>query len=82
MLGRARRDVIELTPEQAQTFLVALTDVRLVLGDRLGLRDDEDATRLEEVALSLDPNDPSAYAIAVYDFLTWLQESLATSMLR
>jgi hypothetical protein len=82
VLGRARRDVIELTPEQAQTFLVALTDVRLVLGDRLGLRDDEDATRLEEVALSLDPNDPSAYAIAVYDFLTWLQESLATSMLR
>jgi hypothetical protein len=81
LLRAVRGDILELTPAQAQTFMIALTDVRLVIGDRLGLREDADATRLDEVAASLDAGDPTAYAIAVYDFLTWLQETLATSML-
>ncbi|MFN8097288.1 MAG: DUF2017 domain-containing protein [Dermatophilaceae bacterium] len=81
VLRGVRGDILELTPAQAQTFVVALTDVRLVIGDRLGLREDADAARLDEVAASLATDDPTAYAIAVYDFLTWLQETLATSML-
>ena len=30
---------------------------------------------------ALDPDDPLGYALAVYDFLTWLQETLASAML-
>lgn len=74
-------DRVELSQEKAVAVLVALTDVRLVLGDRLGLREDRDAQRLEEIAGAADPQDPALYAILVYDFLTWLQETLATSML-
>ena len=62
-------------------MLTALTDVRLVLGERMGLRTDEDVDVLEAVAADLDPDDPLAYALAIYDFLTWLQETLASAML-
>ena len=38
------------------------------------------APRLETIH-DLGGFDPALYAILVYDFLTWLQETLATSML-
>ncbi|GAB3435459.1 DUF2017 domain-containing protein [Phycicoccus ginsengisoli] len=71
---------ISLDQEQALALLVALTDVRLVLGERLGLRTDEDFDLLEEKARSLPGDDPAVYALAVYDFLTWLQETLAHAL--
>jgi hypothetical protein len=74
-------DKIRLDDAQAQAVLTALTDVRLVLGERMGLRTDEDVEVLEEAAQHLDPDDPLGYALAVYDFLTWLQETLASAML-
>ncbi|GMA85887.1 hypothetical protein GCM10025868_11370 [Angustibacter aerolatus] len=40
---------VVLTPEQRTAWVVALTDVRLVLGERLGLHTDEDHERLVEV---------------------------------
>ncbi|MGA8046073.1 MAG: DUF2017 family protein, partial [Dermatophilaceae bacterium] len=43
-------DTIELTPADAQSVLVALTDVRVVIGERMGLRSDEDAASLDLVA--------------------------------
>ncbi|CAM4083218.1 DUF2017 family protein [Janibacter anophelis] len=69
-----------LTRGQAPQVLVALTDVRLVMGERLGLRTDEDATRLEELIETLDADDPAVFALGVYDFLTWLQESLTRAL--
>lgn len=74
-------DKVVLDESQARAVLTALTDVRLVLGERMGLRTDEDLEALEAAAGDLDPDDPLAYALAVYDFLTWLQETLATAML-
>jgi Domain of unknown function (DUF2017) len=74
-------DKIRLDDGQAQAVLTALTDVRLVLGERMGLRTDDDVEVLEAAARHLDPDDPLAYALAVYDFLTWLQETLASAML-
>ena len=41
---------------------------------------DDDATRLEELVETLDPDDPAVFALGVYDFLTWLQESLALAL--
>ena len=74
-------DKVRLDGAEAQAFLVALTDVRLVLGERMGLRTDDDVEVLEAAAAGLDDDDPLGYALAVYDFLTWLQETLASAML-
>ncbi|WP_392544989.1 DUF2017 domain-containing protein [Oryzobacter telluris] len=74
-------DKVRLSEADARAFLTALTDVRLVLGERMGLRTDEDLEALEAAAHELDDDDPLGYALAVYDFLTWLQETLATAML-
>jgi hypothetical protein len=75
-------DSVELAPDEAHALLVALTDVRVVLGERMGLRTDEDAAGLDIVAAELDEEDPRQHFILVYDFLTWLQESLAVALLR
>lgn len=80
-LNQVHGDRVHLDHDQAVALLVALTDVRLVIGERLGLVEDEDADRLERFAESLDMDDPVRYAVAVYDFLTWLQETLAHALL-
>jgi hypothetical protein len=71
---------VSLLPDQAMALLVALTDVRLVLGERLGLKQDSDVELLEEQVSGLAEDDPAVYALAVYDFLTWLQETLAHAL--
>lgn len=79
--GDSSRDQrVRLEEPQAVALLVALTDVRLVLGERLGLRQDEDMELLEEQVSGLQEDDPAVYALAVYDFLTWLQETLAHAL--
>ena len=78
---RAPGSGVELDERTAIDFVIALTDVRLVLGERLGLREDAVVERLEEELADADVDDPRAHAMAVYDFLTWLQETLATAML-
>ncbi len=75
-------DRLELTREEAEATVIALTDTRLLLGERLGLRTDEDATHLEERLAGLDDDDPTVYAVSFYDFLTWLQESLTNALMR
>ncbi|GGL28223.1 DUF2017 domain-containing protein [Phycicoccus endophyticus] len=75
-------DRVALDEPQAHAFLTALTDVRLVLGERLGLRADEDHERLEVAADALGADDPLVHALALYDFLTWLQETLTEALLR
>ncbi|MEO6411551.1 MAG: DUF2017 domain-containing protein [Pedococcus sp.] len=71
---------ISLEQPQALALLIALTDVRLVLGERLGLKRDDDFDLLEEQVSGLPPDDPAVYALTVYDFLTWLQETLAHAL--
>jgi hypothetical protein len=61
--GRDRIDVGDL-----DRWLPALNDLRLVLGTRLDVSEDEFAD-------GFDPNAPHAYELAVYAFLTWLQEA-------
>ena len=58
-----------------------LTDVRLLLGERLGLRTDEDADALQDRLEEASPDDPQLDLAAYYDFMTWLQESLAQALL-
>ncbi|MFW5471998.1 DUF2017 family protein [Knoellia sp. CPCC 206450] len=78
---RAPGTGVDLDERTAIDMVVALTDVRLVLGERLGLREDADVDRLESELATMDDDDPRLHAMSVYDFLTWLQETLATAML-
>ncbi|MBD5831456.1 hypothetical protein AWH69_07495 [Janibacter melonis] len=73
-------EAVVLDRGEAVAVLVALTDIRLVMGERLGLRTDDDADRLERVVADLDDEDPAAFALMLYDFLTWLQESLGRTL--
>ena len=61
--------------------MVALTDVRLLLGERLGLRTDDDAEELAQRLDDADQDDPATLLAAYYDFMTWLQESLTQSLM-
>lgn len=72
----------------APAWAAALTDVRLVLADRLGIESDEDADRVhDEVAGGADADEDDVDAevraalAALYSALTWLQESLVQAML-
>ena len=74
-------DKVRLDLEQAQATVVALTDVRLLLGERLGLRTDDDADGLQDRLQAASEDDPQLYLAAGYDFLTWLQETLIQALM-
>ena len=77
----ASGDRVVLGADQAPAFLMALTDVRLLLGERMGMRTEEDAARLHDAMETLADDDPLGYALAWYDFLTWMQESLTHAVM-
>jgi hypothetical protein len=74
-------DKVKLDLEQAQALVIALTDVRLLLGERLGLRTDEDADALQDRLEAAADDDPQLHMAAYYDFMTWLQESLTQALM-
>ncbi len=80
-LAAAADDEVALDESQAPAFLMALTDVRLLLGERMGMRTEEDAERLHAAMEVIDDDDPLGYAMAWYDFLTWLQETLTQALM-
>ncbi|MQY23716.1 hypothetical protein NRB20_68470 [Nocardia sp. RB20] len=63
---------ILLTPEQADSWLNALNDVRLALGTAIGI-DADTPDRLH-------PDDPRAPHLDVYHWLTWMQDSLLRAL--
>jgi hypothetical protein len=78
---------VDLDLDQARALSIGLTDVRLVLGERLGLRTDEDSDRLHErlerALAGEEEVEPGVFQqMAYYDFLTWLQESVTLALLR
>jgi hypothetical protein len=64
---------VVLDTVQAHAWLTALTDLRLVLGERLGVTDDPSSQEWDEDAAERDPR---TAMLAVYDWLGYLQESL------
>jgi hypothetical protein len=62
-----------LSAEEAETWLRALNDLRLVLGTRLDVQEDTFADELRS-------DDPRAPALAVYGYLSWLQEQLVEAL--
>ncbi len=80
-LSASTKDRVELDSDQAPAFLMALTDVRLLLGERMGMRTEEDAEALHRAMELIEDDDPLGYAMAWYDFLTWLQETLTHALM-
>ena len=75
--GLARSgEKITLAPDELPSWLGFLNDARLALGVRIGIAEDNH----EELA-SLPEEDPRFAAFHVYDWLTFLQESLVQLML-
>ena len=62
-----------LSAEEADTWLRALNDLRLVLGTRLDVQEDTFATEP-------DLSDPRGHALAVYAYLSWIQEQLIEAL--
>ncbi|GCE76029.1 DUF2017 domain-containing protein [Cellulomonas biazotea] len=85
--GGRRHDGLSVSPAQAPDVAAALTDLRLVLAERLDVRTDEDAERLYDVLGDDDApgrgpgTDVRRYLVALYGALSWLQESLVGLML-
>lgn len=66
---------VELSSEEAMTWLKALTDMRLALASRLGVTDD-DEDRWE----SLPQDDPRVQVHDIYDWLGFVQETLVRAL--
>lgn len=62
-----------LSLEEADAWLRALNDLRLVLGTRLDVTEDIDFEKL-------DPREPRGRDLAVYAYLSWLQEELVEAL--
>jgi Domain of unknown function (DUF2017) len=62
---------VELDPDEAVTWMKAITDMRLALATRLGVEDDD-----EEFWESLPDDDPRVHVHDIYDWLAFLQETL------
>lgn len=67
----------ELDEEQAQCWLGALNDLRLVLGSRFGLTDDG-----QDPGAGLEPEDPLVAYVPAYHYLGYLQETLLEALPR
>ena len=59
-------DADQLTHDELEAWCGVLNDLRLVIGERLGVTED----LYEE---GIDPRDPRAPQLALYGWLTWLQ---------
>jgi hypothetical protein len=72
---------VQQTAEQARLFARAVNDVRLVLADRLKIETDEDAQALHGIDDWSQAEDLDTYLALVYNFMTWLQETLMQALL-
>lgn len=69
-------DTLRIQPEAVWSWLGALNDIRLGLAAELGLSDQQDAQRIEELALSEPTGERSQTVAAIYMLITWCQDSL------
>ncbi|WP_102160853.1 DUF2017 family protein [Zhihengliuella halotolerans] len=72
---------IVLDEAAAQRFAAALNDVRLVLAERLDIRTDADSERVHGVDDWADAESIDDYLALVYNFVSWVQESLMQALL-
>ena len=66
---------VELTPDDAETWMRAFTDIRLALATRLGVEAGD-----EDYWHSLPDDDPRAQAHDIYEWVGYLQETLVEAL--
>jgi hypothetical protein len=66
---------LRLDRDAAHAWMRTLTDLRLALGTRLGVEENDEARWL-----ALPADDPLRYVHDVYDWLGWLQETLVRAV--
>jgi hypothetical protein len=76
VLSDLERSSQKVRVSDADSWLGFLTDTRLTIGTRLGIT----AQNVEEFH-ELPPDDPRAGMFAVYDWLTYLQETLVRALM-
>jgi hypothetical protein len=74
-IGRARNLTVDLAEPAATAWLHALADVRLALGIRLDITEETTVDTAD-----LPPESSRAAELAVYDWLTWLQDALVRAV--
>ena len=65
---------VDLTPDQADVWLIALNDVRLALGTALDVS--------EDMPDDVDADDPRAAHLGIYHWLTYVQDGLVQARMR
>jgi hypothetical protein len=68
---------VELTREEATTWMRSFTDVRLALATRLGVEEGD-----EDFWMSLDDDDPRTHVHDIYEWVGYLQETLVAALAR
>jgi Domain of unknown function (DUF2017) len=71
---------IRLDAEEAEAWLLALNDARLVVGTRLGVTDETDLLDEIDDAVLRDPTGPRVFALSIYQLLGYLQETLVDAL--
>ncbi|MFI5796086.1 DUF2017 domain-containing protein [Streptomyces sp. NPDC051677] len=69
--------VLELTPQESQQWLRALNDLRLAIGSRLEITDEDDT----DLLYRLPDEDPRKPMVMAYLWLGGLQETLVTTLM-
>lgn len=64
----------DISLEATERWMIALTDLRLAIGTRVGVTE-------EMMAAPLDPEDPDVGYLSVLHWLGWLQESLIETLI-
>lgn len=79
-VGLLTQHPLRVPDDAAPRFASALNDIRLVLAQRLGIESEEDARRVHEAEDGDD--EVERYMALLYGFVSWLQESLMTALLK
>ena len=64
----------DISLEATERWMIALTDLRLAIGTRIGVTE-------EMMAAPLDPDDPNVGYLSVLHWLGWVQESLIEALI-
>jgi hypothetical protein len=72
-LGDSGRVSATLSTSEAHLWLTALTDIRLAIGVRLDVSE-------EDMGREPDPADPDGLALVVLHWLGWLQETMVENL--
>jgi hypothetical protein len=79
LLGLSKSSDITLTRDEVLAWMKGLNDLRLVFAVRLGI--DSEEAQEEKYAHREDLSESEDLTLTLYDFLTWIQDRLTTTLL-